>query len=116
MTTHNKQKLEAEKSALTEELAKLGNRDPKSHDWEASPDTSDLLSADPNTSADRFEDFEEKSALIVPLEARLAQVENALAKIAAGTYGKCRVCGEAIEEARLEANPAAETCMKHIEE
>ena len=50
------------------------------------------------------------------LEARLAQVDAALAKIENGTYGKCRVCGKEIEPARLGANPAAETCMEHLED
>ena len=27
---------------------------------------------------------------------------------------KCKVCGKEIEEKRLEANPAAETCMEHM--
>jgi RNA polymerase-binding transcription factor DksA len=31
-----------------------------------------------------------------------------------GKYGICKVCGEEIEEARLEANPAAETCKAHL--
>jgi len=115
MTTEYKQKLEEEKKTLTEQLATLGKRDPKSHEWEATSETADVDNADANTNADRFEDFEEKSALITPLEGRLTQVENALAKIEAGTYGTCRVCGNPIEENRLAANPAAETCMKHLE-
>jgi RNA polymerase-binding transcription factor DksA len=36
-----------------------------------------------------------------------------LGKIEAGTYGKCNACGEEIPEARLDANPAALTCMEH---
>ena len=52
---------------------------------------------------------------MVPLKARLEEVEAALGRIAHGGYGVCRVCSNPIEEARLDANPAAETCMKHIE-
>jgi len=37
----------------------------------------------------------------------LLEVDSALARIEAGAYGICRICGEAIEEARLHANPAA---------
>lgn len=113
--TQYKKKLEEEKELLLGQLAGLGTHDAKGGDWEALPDTADLETADSNSSADRFEDFEEKSALLVPLEAKLKQVTAALLRIEAGTYGKCRVCGDAIEEARLGANPAAETCMTHLE-
>ena len=119
MTTDQKykHKLEEEKKTLMAELGALGTRDPKSHEWEATtaaPDAAEV--ADPNTSGDRFEDFEENSALTGTLGARLTQVEEALLRIEHGGYGVCRVCGNPIEEARLEANPAAETCMMHIEE
>lgn len=40
----------------------------------------------------------------------LARVEAALARIADGSYGQCRECGEPIGLARLSANPAAERC------
>jgi RNA polymerase-binding transcription factor DksA len=43
----------------------------------------------------------------------LIYVENALSRIENGTYGECEVCGEQIEEQRLEALPYATLCMKH---
>ena len=116
MHTEYKKKLEEERVMLMGELTGLGTRDAGNKEWEATPDTSDMETADTNSSADRFEDFEEKSALITPLEARLKQVEEALARLSNGTYGLCRVCKNAIEKSRLEANPAAETCMAHLEE
>lgn len=115
MNTEYKQKLEEEKAILMAELASLGNRDAKTHEWEATIDEAATENADINSSADRFEDFEEKSALITPLEAKLKQVEEALERIEKGTFGKCRVCHGPIEEARLHANPAAETCIAHLE-
>lgn len=107
-----KQKLEEEKTTLRMELGKLGNSD--DGQWEARPEKADPSEMDPNSQADRFEDFEEKSATIVPLEARLGEVEAALARIENGTFGKCSVCGGPIEEERLNANPAATTCMAHL--
>ena len=115
MNTDYKKKLEEEREILMSELGGVGNRDAKSHDWQATLPTADPNEADPNNTADRFEDFEEKSALIMPLEARLAQVEGALSRLTDGTFGKCRVCGNAIEDNRLGANPAAETCIAHLE-
>ena len=45
----------------------------------------------------------------------LIYVENALGRIESGTYGECEVCGEQIEEQRLEALPYATLCMEHAE-
>lgn len=41
----------------------------------------------------------------------LDQVERALEKIQAGTYGKCANCGKSIEAARLKALPHASLCI-----
>lgn len=46
------------------------------------------------------------------IEQRLAGVENALHRLDSGSYGQCRLCGEPIGAARLEALPAAEKCVK----
>jgi RNA polymerase-binding transcription factor DksA len=46
------------------------------------------------------------------LEDQLKKIEAALARIADGTYGKCKE-GDDIEEDRLRALPEADTCMKH---
>ncbi len=40
----------------------------------------------------------------------LALIESALHRLASGTYGICVSCGSDISLARLEANPAIETC------
>ena len=44
---------------------------------------------------------------------RLAELDLATARLAAGTYGTCGVCGEPIDPARLEARPTATTCVRH---
>lgn len=43
--------------------------------------------------------------------AELRDVDAALGRIASGSYGACTICGLAIEPRRLEALPAAQTCM-----
>jgi len=43
----------------------------------------------------------------------LAEVQRALGRIEAGTYGLCAVDGEPIEPARLDAIPWAEYCLAH---
>src|SRR5919199_1529147 len=46
------------------------------------------------------------------LEASLARIERALAKLDEGTYGICEACGQPIPEKRLEAMPESVTCVQ----
>lgn len=118
MTNTNdlKSKLLEEKARLENELSGVGHRNPEiTGDWEPSAPDLNNPTADVNDVADSIEAFEENSAIEVELEARLLEVDSALARIEAGTYGICRVCGSEIETARLEANPAAPTCIAHRE-
>lgn len=55
----------------------------------------------------------ENLTLAASLQDQLAGVEAALARLDAGTYGRCAVCGEPIPPARLEAMPSARTCIQH---
>lgn len=41
----------------------------------------------------------------------VAQIEAALGRIAADTYGTCIDCGETIDPARIDAYPTAERCI-----
>jgi RNA polymerase-binding transcription factor len=43
---------------------------------------------------------------------QLRQVEEALERLEAGTYGACRNCGRPIVKERLEAIPWAQTCIE----
>lgn len=43
-------------------------------------------------------------------EIELAAVRSALARIDAGRYGRCSDCGQSIDAARLQAQPAAQRC------
>lgn len=45
----------------------------------------------------------------------LAEIDAAVDRLAAGTYGVCEVCGVAIDPARLEARPTAATCVAHAD-
>lgn len=55
----------------------------------------------------------ENRALAQELRDQLDDVEVALGKLDAGTYGTCEVCGNVIGEARLEAMPATRFCIDH---
>jgi DnaK suppressor protein len=49
--------------------------------------------------------------LIRQAERRLAEIDAALERLVAGTYGVCEVCGRPIPRARLEVRPMAQTCV-----
>ena len=51
------------------------------------------------------------SALADAASAELHQVDDALTRMDAGTYGICAGCGRPIPEARLEVRPFAEFCV-----
>lgn len=45
----------------------------------------------------------------------LEEIESALDRIDGGRYGMCEVCGDPIEEDRLEANPFLKVCIDHFD-
>jgi RNA polymerase-binding transcription factor DksA len=113
-TTYFKKKLEAEKKILETELASVAHINPDNpKDWEASSGEVDVNASDIADIADNIESYEANTSVLKPLEAQYNDVKLALEKIAAGTYGICEVSGKPIEKERLEANPAARTCLAH---
>ncbi len=88
--------LERERDELQHRLAELGG-----------------LDFDPNfaDSSQVTAERGEAEALAATLRETLAEVEHALAKIDAGTYGTCENCGKEIARPRLEAMPAATLCI-----
>jgi DnaK suppressor protein len=57
-------------------------------------------------------EWEKRLALEGRLNNALAEVEHALKKYEAGTYGICDLCGRTIELGRLEALPQASLCLE----
>lgn len=55
------------------------------------------------------------SALADAATTELQQVDDALARMDAGTYGICAGCGRAIPDGRLEVRPFAEYCVSCAE-
>ena len=110
-----KENLEKERDLLVEEMKDMGKLDPETNEWEATPDKREYQETDPNDMADRFEDFESKSSMIKVLEPKLNAILYALKNINKDSFGKCMICKKDIELARMNANPAARTCKKHLE-
>jgi DnaK suppressor protein len=67
---------------------------------------------DPEGATIAFE-LSQASALLLQSTEGLGQIDAALARIAAGRYGICEVCGEEIAEGRLEARPWTPYCIRH---
>lgn len=113
-TEHFRTRLTEEKARLEAELSTVGRKNPSNpSDWEPVPEDASM-EPDPNDQADQMEEFGNNNAILTDLEARYNDVIAALARIEDGTYGTCIASGEAIEEDRLEADPAAATCKAHM--
>lgn len=110
-----KVQLEEEKKELEISLEDVGQKNPAiPGDWEGKAENIDAEKSDPIDVADNIEEYETNTAVTSELEVRLKNINTALDKIENGKYGTCRVCKKEIEEDRLEANPAAQTCKEHI--
>ena len=111
---HLKERLLKEQADLLSQLQTIGRKRSDTGEWEAVPEDVSLDTRE--DVAEKFEELEERRATEHNLEVRLKEVEAALGKMENGTYGKCEIGGEEIEDDRLEANPAARTCKAHLDQ
>lgn len=103
--------LDGEQVDIEEQLAEYGKK--TGGDWQGTPKGFEAGEADENETADRMEELATNVPLVEELESRLKDVKDAAKKIDEGTYGICEKGGEEIDFDRLEANPAARTCVAH---
>ncbi|MGQ9677918.1 MAG: TraR/DksA family transcriptional regulator [bacterium] len=77
-------------------------------------DTGELSSHHTHIADQGSENFQrEFASQLRSIESRsLREIDEALTRIAAGTYGICEQCGEPIPVARLDVVPYARLCMK----
>jgi DnaK suppressor protein len=98
-----KQRLVSDRAAIERQLdaynAQVG-RDGGSPDLQGFADSA-------HTTAERSEVL----SMIDELESARSNIDAALARIEAGTYGKCERCGQEIPFERLEAIPTASLCV-----
>jgi len=105
-----KSALFAEKEELLNEIKKIAIDD--NGDFvakETSTNTDDV--PDDVDLAGEQENFANNGAILNELETRLNNVDSALTRIEAGTYGICSQCGQEISEKRILANNAADKCI-----
>ena len=104
-------RLQDERSALLARLMRLA--DDMSGLFAASRDSNSDDEHDPEGQTIAYE-RSQLAAVTVQAREHLAEVEAALERVASGGYGICEVCHGTIDAARLEARPAARTCIGHL--
>lgn len=110
----SKEKLLSEQKRLKGILSKENTADGKKEFPGDYKPAFDELGNEEGDNASEIENFGNQLGVTENLEAQLAKVEAALARIENGNYGSCSM-GDEIEEDRLRANPSADTCMKHAQ-
>lgn len=106
---HFRTLLEDKRISIMRDLGLLEEHSMNANSGDAS---GDLTYSDhmPELGSDAIE--REKAYYFAPRDgAYLAQLEEALGRIKAGTFGACRVCGKPIPKARIEAVPTATICV-----
>lgn len=111
-TAHFKDLLLKEQDRLVEAMQTMGQlTDVVKGDWEVHVDPNENKELEPDALADKFEEETTNEGVLETLEERLKEVSDALTRLENGTFGKCAKCGKEIEKEKLEANPAATTCL-----
>lgn len=97
--------LEGQRSRLVDQLDELGAT--PSGDLRSDLNYGDGFADAAATTAERTE----RLGLVETLKGQLDEVDKALERIEAGTYGQCAQCGKEIPPARLEARPESTLCI-----
>jgi DnaK suppressor protein len=107
-----RESLQTERAALQVDLAQHGAKEADGI-WDPSSSGLTGEEADPSDAADQIEELVTNVPIVQELASRSHDIDDALAKMQAGSYGICEVGGEEIGFDRLVANPAARTCLAH---
>lgn len=85
---------------------------------EAVEDVDHVSSGDPSAGghiADAGSELFERSrdlSIVEDLDAQLADIEHATARLTNGSYGTCEACGRPVDPERLAARPATRFCLE----
>ena len=102
-------KLEEEKSKLEKDLGKIAKPTGIEGDYETKFDE---IGTDREDNATEVEEYADNLSVENSLEGQLKDVDEALERMANGTYGICDNCKEEIDIERLKVYPAAKACIK----
>ena len=109
-TAEMKKLLEAKQTELVAQLKDVGRRSAHdAHGFEA--DFPDYGNKD-DENASEVATFSDNLSLEHTLERTLEDVTAALERVAKGTYGQCRYCGQEIDGRRLRARPESGSCVQ----
>ncbi len=106
-----KERLLSEKRSLEKEVANIASPQTGALSKTAYPDFHNVPGAQ-DENMDEVEAYENILSVHRHLNHRLAEIKKAQEQIDKGKYGWCENCQEEIPLNRLEANPAATTCVK----
>ena len=108
MSGERRVELEAERAATVEQIASL------EREHERMLASSELVATDDEHDPEGHTiawEREQLTALVRSARAHVAELDRALARLEAGSYGTCEVCGGAVASERLEALPTVRTCI-----
>jgi len=97
--------LEEEKKHTDDRIDQLSAQDPFTDPDRANDNAASDSEASEESSHDRF------SAMVDELKVRRTEIDQALARIADGTYGYCVNCKQMIDTDRLAILPTATLCL-----
>jgi RNA polymerase-binding transcription factor DksA len=105
--------LDQEKDRL--EQVRDGFDDDHLHEESEDESTGELSHLDQHMADVGSETFEREKefSILEQVEAELDDVDRALRRLDAGSYGRCDICHEPIGDERLEAMPATRFCVDH---
>ena len=106
-----RQNLEKEKALILEELKGISTEFVKGDFHGKTEDIGSSM----EDAAQEAEGLDRNQAIVAALRRRLEEIEDAIAKIDAGEYGKCKACLTEIHPARLKAMPVAVFCVSCAE-
>lgn len=101
LTTH----LEEELARITKRIDELSQQDPFSDPDRVNDNAASDVEASEESSHDRF------AAMVDELKENRSSIDAALDRIAKGTYGFCKHCGQMIDTDRLAVLPTATLCL-----
>jgi len=104
-----KEKLLLEKNRVEEELGRIAKQDNGKGDYSTNFNE---IGSNEDENASEVEEYTDNLALENNLQKQLKEIIDALDRIEKNTYGKCENCDADISLDRLEAYPAAKTCIK----
>jgi RNA polymerase-binding transcription factor DksA len=111
--------LDHARKLLTTELAELDEQArfaaETRADASADPNQEGALSQHPADYGTEVATTMESELLVDTVAEQRRRIVRALERLDGGSYGRCAVCQEQIDDERLEARPEAETCREHAD-